>query len=392
MKVRRIAAGLLLAASALVTGLMAAPAASAAPGAARARPAGGHGLIVSDRPGPDRGHLRRGHRPVPRHPVRGAAGRRAALGGAPAGAALAGRPPGHVLRRPVRAAGQRQRPPGRQRGLPVPQRVHAAGPRLRTRSRRAPRARHDPRRRAHHRRRRPARRVPDRDDRPHHRRVDQLPARPVRLPRRARARLGRGRRERQLRPARPGGRAALGAAQHRRLRRRPGQGHDRRRVGGRLVGLRAADLAAGPRAVPRRDHAKRQLRLAEPGHRAGRRASRSPSRPAAPTRRPRRRACAPCRKQTLLDASTSYQPEFTYGGPELPAADASAVAAGNYDRVPVLIGTNHDEGRTFAQGFTGLTEAQADALITTRIRRRGRRPSSPATRGAPTRARTRPPT
>jgi para-nitrobenzyl esterase len=68
-------------------------------------------------------------------------------------------------------------------------------------------------------------------------------------------------------------------------------------------------------------------------------------------------------EQTLLDASASYQPKFTYGGPELPAADASAVAAGDYDHVPVLMGSNHDEGRTFAQGLTGLTEAQADALI-----------------------------
>ena len=68
---------------------------------------------------------------------------------------------------------------------------------------------------------------------------------------------------------------------------------------------------------------------------------------------------------TLLSASASYQPEFTYGGPELPVADASAVAAGQYDRVPLLIGTNHNEGRTFSQGFTGLTQAQADQLITT---------------------------
>jgi len=65
----------------------------------------------------------------------------------------------------------------------------------------------------------------------------------------------------------------------------------------------------------------------------------------------------------LLTASSSYQPSFTYGGPELPAADASAVAAGHYDRVPVLIGTNHNEGRTFSQGFVDYTQAQADALI-----------------------------
>jgi carboxylesterase type B len=66
---------------------------------------------------------------------------------------------------------------------------------------------------------------------------------------------------------------------------------------------------------------------------------------------------------TLLSASASYQPGFTYGGPELPAADASAVASGNYDRVPVLMGTNHNEGRTFSQGLTGLTQSQAGAVI-----------------------------
>jgi carboxylesterase type B len=65
----------------------------------------------------------------------------------------------------------------------------------------------------------------------------------------------------------------------------------------------------------------------------------------------------------LLDASTNYSAKFTYGGPELPVADAPAVAAGNYDRVPLLIGDNHDEGRTFSQGFTGLTETQADQLV-----------------------------
>ncbi|HXT87894.1 MAG TPA: carboxylesterase family protein, partial [Trebonia sp.] len=72
-------------------------------------------------------------------------------------------------------------------------------------------------------------------------------------------------------------------------------------------------------------------------------------------------------EKTLLDASTSYQPEFTYGGPELPVADASAVATGNYDHVPVLMGTNHNEGRTFSSGLTGLTQAQADALISSQF-------------------------
>jgi carboxylesterase type B len=69
-------------------------------------------------------------------------------------------------------------------------------------------------------------------------------------------------------------------------------------------------------------------------------------------------------EQTLLDASASYQPLFISGGPDLPVPAAQAVASGNYDRVPLLIGTNHNEGRTFAQGFTGLTQQQADDLIT----------------------------
>jgi carboxylesterase type B len=69
---------------------------------------------------------------------------------------------------------------------------------------------------------------------------------------------------------------------------------------------------------------------------------------------------------TLLSATASVTTPaaFTYGGPELPVADASAVASGHYDRVPLLIGTNHNEGRTFSQGFTGFTQAQADQLIT----------------------------
>jgi carboxylesterase type B len=69
-------------------------------------------------------------------------------------------------------------------------------------------------------------------------------------------------------------------------------------------------------------------------------------------------------EKTLLDASASYQPLFASGGPELPVPSAQAVASGRYDRVPVLIGDNHDEGRTFAQGFTALTQQQADQLIT----------------------------
>lgn len=66
----------------------------------------------------------------------------------------------------------------------------------------------------------------------------------------------------------------------------------------------------------------------------------------------------------MLNASTSYQPLFTSGGPELPVPAAQAVASGRYNRVPLLIGTNHNEGRTFSQSLAGLTEQQADQLIT----------------------------
>ena len=53
----------------------------------------------------------------------------------------------------------------------------------------------------------------------------------------------------------------------------------------------------------------------------------------------------------------------TWGGTELPADPAVQVAAGKFIRVPLLIGTNHDEGRTFAQGLNGLTEPQYEGLI-----------------------------
>lgn len=53
----------------------------------------------------------------------------------------------------------------------------------------------------------------------------------------------------------------------------------------------------------------------------------------------------------------------TWGGHELPEDPAVAVAAGHFTRVPLLIGTNHDEGRTFSQGLAGLNEQQYNGLI-----------------------------
>ncbi|GID91659.1 carboxylesterase/lipase family protein [Amorphoplanes digitatis] len=51
------------------------------------------------------------------------------------------------------------------------------------------------------------------------------------------------------------------------------------------------------------------------------------------------------------------------GTPTLPADPAQAVAAGDFARVPVVIGANLDEGRTFAQGFIGATREQYEAWV-----------------------------
>ena len=65
----------------------------------------------------------------------------------------------------------------------------------------------------------------------------------------------------------------------------------------------------------------------------------------------------------LLDASAQYQPTFVAGGADLPAAPAQAVATGQYAKVPLLFGDNHDEGRTFSQGFAGDTQQQYTAFV-----------------------------
>ena len=92
------------------------------------------------------------------------------------------------------------------------------------------------------------------------RRHDQLPARLARLPRPPGAERGvAGPRLGQLRLHGPAGGAALGQAQHRQVRRRPGQRHDLRPVGRRAQRARPARIAARRRAVPPRDRAERRL-------------------------------------------------------------------------------------------------------------------------------------
>jgi para-nitrobenzyl esterase len=72
----------------------------------------------------------------------------------------------------------------------------------------------------------------------------------------------------------------------------------------------------------------------------------------------------------LLDTTPAPAARFVHGVPALPQNPDTAVRTGSFARVPVVIGANRDEGRTFAQGFVGFTEAQyvatVNSLFTTR--------------------------
>jgi para-nitrobenzyl esterase len=65
---------------------------------------------------------------------------------------------------------------------------------------------------------------------------------------------------------------------------------------------------------------------------------------------------------TLLDHGPSGV-AFVRNVPELPVDPDTAIRTGAFAHVPVLIGANRDEGRTFAQGAIGLTETQYDAFV-----------------------------
>ncbi len=67
----------------------------------------------------------------------------------------------------------------------------------------------------------------------------------------------------------------------------------------------------------------------------------------------------------LLDASAGFSPSLTSGTDVLPIPDATAVAHGRFARVPIVNGSNRDEGRTFAQGFIGSTESQYTSWVQT---------------------------
>ena len=65
----------------------------------------------------------------------------------------------------------------------------------------------------------------------------------------------------------------------------------------------------------------------------------------------------------LLDTSTDFAARFVSGTPSFPEAPDDAVAAGRFAQVPVVIGANRDEGRTFAQGFIGADRAAYEGFV-----------------------------
>lgn len=69
----------------------------------------------------------------------------------------------------------------------------------------------------------------------------------------------------------------------------------------------------------------------------------------------------------LLDASRACVDQvaarFVHGTPSCPEPAADAVEAGRFDRVPVVIGANRDEGRTFSRGFIGASRTDYEQFV-----------------------------
>jgi para-nitrobenzyl esterase len=78
-------------------------------------------------------------------------------------------------------------------------------------------------------------------------------------------------------------------------------------------------------------------------------------------------ACLRTKSVTDILQATATDNSFmmVHGVPALPQDPDVAVADGTIARVPVLIGANRDEGRTFAAGFIGQTQAQYTAWVQT---------------------------
>ena len=191
---------------------------------------------------------------------------------------------------------------------------------------------------------------------------------------------------RQPLPARPGDGAAVGARQHRGLRRRPGQRDDLRGERGRAGGRHPACGARGERTFRAGD-------LGEPGQRHGPHAR--GERHSTPTqfaallgrgqggRGPRadvgqaRRAGQRARRADRARADASMLGAFaagpTSGTDYLPCDPVEAMRTGTAHAVPLIVGTNADEGRLFTR-FLKLLPTNESMIE--RLLGRNRNPSS----------------
>jgi len=61
--------------------------------------------------------------------------------------------------------------------------------------------------------------------------------------------------------------------------------------------------------------------------------------------------------RTLLDKSPTFTPSLSSGTTVLPTSTQSAVEQGRFTHVPLVVGSNRDEGRTFSQGAIGQKKA-----------------------------------
>jgi carboxylesterase type B len=65
----------------------------------------------------------------------------------------------------------------------------------------------------------------------------------------------------------------------------------------------------------------------------------------------------------VVDASSLARATLVRGVPVLPQDPDTAVRTGKFNRVPVLVGANRDEGRTFTPGFIGMTQEQYSGWV-----------------------------
>ena len=67
---------------------------------------------------------------------------------------------------------------------------------------------------------------------------------------------------------------------------------------------------------------------------------------------------------TVQSAGAGFTPIwYTYGGPDLPMSPLQAFASGHYNRVPILMGDNRNEGGAFTGGYRNLTSDQYTQLV-----------------------------